>query len=118
MIKNLNTVFVTYFLATEVTNIGQNTFLLASRGGIFGPGLDLPIGIAWAFTFLVARVLPVPFILYAYVRTLVLTPGGCGMSTVEYLISLVTIPIPIALNLFWFYKIVSKAKRMISKKKK
>ena len=118
LVKNLNAVFVTYFLATEITNIGQNIFLIASRSRIFGSGLDLPIGIAWAFTFLVARVLPVPFIVYAYVRTLVLTPGGCGMETYEYLITLVTVPIPIALNLFWFYKIVSKARRMISKKKK
>ena len=53
-----------------------------------------------------------------WTHTLVLTPGGCGMETYEYLITLVTVPIPIALNLFWFYKIVSKARRMISKKKK
>ena len=46
--------------------------------------------------------------------------GGCGgnLSTAEYVVSLVTVPIPVMLNLFWFWKIVSKAKRMLYPKPK
>ena len=97
--------------------MGQNLFLLAQRGNIFGPGKDLPIGIAWALSFFVVRVLPVPAVLYAWAR-LHLGIAGCGCTTAEWLVSLVTVPIPIALNLFWFYKIVSKARRMVAKSSK
>ena len=120
MMQSKCVVFVAYFMATEVTNIGQNLFLLANRADLFGKGVDLYIGLVWAFTFLVARVLPVPFIMYAWFYThLYPHTGGCGgdLSTVEYFVSLITVPIPVALNLFWFYKIVSKARRMMGKSK-
>ena len=112
------TLFTVYFLATEVTNIGQNLFLLANKAELFGKGKDMYIGLVWTLTFFVVRVLPVPYILYAYVATHVLTPGGCNYSAGEYATSLLTVPIPICLNLFWFYKIVSKAMRMLGKQKK
>ena len=102
MVARKGAVFVTYFIATEVTNVGQNLFQLAAKAELFGKGNDLYIGLVWAFTFLVVRVLPVPYILYAYVATHVLTPGGCNLGTAEYIVSLLTVPIPIALNLFWF----------------
>ena len=102
---------------TEITNIGQNLFMLANRGGIL-TSIELPVGIAWALSFFVVRVLPVPLILFAYAYTHLYTFGSCSFSTAEFVVSCITVPIPVALNLFWFYKIVSKAQRMISKKAK
>ena len=40
------------------------------------------------------------------------------MSWAEFFVSFTTIPIPLMLNLFWFYKIVKKASRMIFGKSK
>lgn len=120
-VQGVGSVFVVYFMATEITNIGQNLFLLANRADVFGKGNDLPVGLVWAFTFFVARVLPVPFLVYAYFYTHIYPhTGGCGgnLSTAEYVVSLVTVPIPVMLNLFWFWKIVSKAKRMLYPKPK
>ena len=64
--------------------------------------------------------LPAPIVLYAWFYTHIYpNTGGCGdMLAVEFVVSLITIPIPVALNLFWFYKIVSKAMRMLNPKPK
>ena len=110
-------VFVVYFIATEATNIGANIFALANRGGFFVKQ-QLAIGILWMISFAVIRVIPVPYILYAYAKTHLSFGPSCGLTTPEFIVSLVTVPIPIGLNLFWFYKIVSKARRMIFPKKK
>jgi hypothetical protein len=107
--------FITYFLVTEVTNIGQNLFLLADRGKIV-PGA-IPIGVAWAFSFAVVRVAPVPHLLYSYLKLFILQ-NPVQLGTMEWIVTLSTVPIPIALNLYWFYKIVKKASRMLFPKPK
>ena len=71
----------------------------------------------WLLSFLVVRVLPVPYILYVYATELVLH-RGCAFGTGEWIVALLTVPIPLGLNLFWFYKIVSKAMRMLNPKPK
>lgn len=120
MVSSVSSVFVVYFMATEITNIGQNTFLLANRGGFWFKKYDLPIGICWMVSFLIFRVLPVPFVVYWWLVTHVISPSGCwvGVSWAEFFVSFTTIPIPLMLNLFWFYKIVKKASRMIFGKSK
>ena len=116
MLSDTYAPFITYCLATEVTNIGQNLFMLANRGKVsFLCAVEMPIGIAWLLGFFVVRILPVPYILYAYVNTLVLG-GGCGISNAEWIAGLIMTPIPVCLNIFWFQKIVKKAMRMLSKK--
>ena len=108
--------FNTYCLATEVTNIGQNLFMLANRGKVpLLKPVELPIGIVWMIAFFIVRILPVPYLLYSYVNTLILN-GGCGMSTAEWVAGIVMVPIPVCLNIFWFNKIVNKAMRMLSGK--
>jgi len=113
LVYSKSVVFVVYFMATEVTNIGQNLFLLANRAQLFGAGADTPIGLAWAVTFFVARIVPVPFIMYAWAFSH-FGNGACGyFSTAEYAVSLLTVPIPIGLNLYWFYLIMRKATRLV-----
>ena len=56
--------------------------------------------------------------MYAYYATHIASTGCGALSTAEYVVSLLTVPIPVGLNLFWFYKIVSKAMRMINPKPK
>ena len=67
-------------------------------------------------SFFVVRVVPVPYIAYAYCNTLIVG-GGCGISTAPWVASLIMVPIPVGLNLFWFNKIVKKAIRMLGKQK-
>ena len=109
-------IWITYYIATEFTNIGQNAFMLANRGGFFQKQ-EMTIGIVWMIQFFVVRVVPVPYMLYAYFKIIFLSPP-CGLSWPEWVVCLTTIPIPIALNLFWFYKIANKAMRMMRPKKK
>jgi hypothetical protein len=112
MYSNVCVVFVAYYISTEVTNIGQNIFSIGSKGKLLSKGAELPVALAWFASFFVFRVLPAPFVLLAYVRVLVLQ-GGCGISTAELVTALITVPVPIALNLFWFRKMVRKGLRMI-----
>ena len=60
--------------------------------------------------------MPVPYIAYAYYKTLIVG-GGCGIPTAPWLASLMMVPVPVGLNLFWFNKIVKKAIRMLGKQK-
>ena len=113
MLSDTYAPFITYCLATEVTNIGQNLFMLANRGKVsFLQAVELPIGVLWMLAFFVVRILPVPYILYSYVNTMVLALG-CGVSSAEWIAGLIMIPIPVCLNLFWFQKILKKASRML-----
>ena len=95
--------------------VGQNLFLLA-RSEIFGSGAELPIGIAWMASFFVFRIIPMPFVLYVWLMT-VLTPGCAGLTIGEWVVAAVTVPIPQALNSFWFYKIVRGAIKKMNKGK-
>ncbi len=104
------TIFVAYFLLTEVTNIGQNLFLMANRGKIVP--CEMQIGVAWALSFFAVRIIPVPLLLRAYYS--LFFAQSCGLTAFELVVGITTLPIPICLNLFWFYKIISKAQRMMS----
>ena len=77
--------------------------------------------------FFVLRVLPVQYLGDLYVRGhfLVETRApkmglidssnayGCGLKPVEWWTSVISIPIPVALNLFWFGKMLLKAGRVV-----
>ena len=92
----------------QVTNIGQNAYLIASRGRLL-PG-EIPIGVMWIASFFLVRILPVPWLLYAYVKTMVLQ--SCGLELAELVVGRATVPIPMLLNLFWFQKMMKKLMRM------
>lgn len=114
-------VFVVYCLATEVTNILQNLYFLVARGGFVSDPkakslLELTVAGAWLLLFTVVRVLPIPYFVYAYVQGLLLS-GGCGISTVAWLVALFSVPIPVMLNTMWFKKMVAKYHRMLKKAK-
>jgi hypothetical protein len=106
--------FVVYFLATEVTNIGQNLFLLSNKIDLFPGGIV--IGSLWALSFFVVRVVPVPWLVYAYCKLFLFQ--SCGLSTFQLVLGLVTVPIPMCLNLYWFYLIYRKAMSMLFGKQK
>jgi hypothetical protein len=106
--------FVVYFLATEVTNIGQNLFLLSNKVDLIPGGLI--IGVVWALAFFLVRVVPVPWLVYAYSKLFIFQ--RCGLTTFQTVLALVTVPIPMCLNLYWFYLIMRKARSMIFPKPK
>ena len=78
--------------------------------------LETVVGVLWMASFFVVRVLPVPWLLYVYTRTVLMQSGGCGLSAAELLVGGLTVPIPIGLNLFWFWLMVKKVQRMLSRK--
>jgi len=116
VVEGKGTVFTVYFLATEVTNIGQNLFLLVNRAKLLPKVLEAPIGITWMLSFFIVRVLPVPFFAWVYLKVVVMQ--DCGLTTGETAVAAIFVPIPFALNLYWFNKMVAKAKRMLSPPKK
>jgi hypothetical protein len=101
--------FVVYFLATEVTNIGQNLFLLSNKVSLLPGGIV--IGCLWLLSFFVVRIVPVPWLVYAYSKLFVLQ--SCGLTTFQTVLALVTVPIPMCLNIYWFFLILKKARSML-----
>ena len=80
--------------------------------------LEQPVGVLWIASFFVVRVLPVPWLLYVYARTMLLQSATCGLSATELVVGAVTLPIPIGLNLFWFWLMMKKVQRMLSRASK
>ena len=76
--------------------------------------LIFKLSLAWAFSFFVVRVVPLPYLIYAFVTNVV--PGCTLTATWMHVLSLVTLPIPILLNSYWFYLIVSSAMKQMNKK--
>ena len=111
--NSISAAFALYFIATELTNIGQNVWQLAGKGGLASEAVETAVGAVWMLSFLVMRVLPVPVLARAYVQSLFLTPH-LPLATAEWLTTALSVPIPIALNLFWFSKMVKKVARMLS----
>ena len=101
--------FVLYYSVTEVTNIGQNSYLLLRE---FKSPLEKHAAAAWMLSFFIVRVLPVPLLLYIYAEMLWLQ--NCGLPTLDLWIGRLTVPIPVGLNLMWFSMMIQKAQRMMS----
>lgn len=110
VLTHKTSLFVGYFLVTEVTNIGQNFFHFANKTGA-SPKVTLGVGVLWIFSFFVFRILPLPWLLYHYVNLIVIQ-GGVGLTAGETVASLLTVPLPFMLNLYWFDLLVKKALRM------
>ena len=102
--------FVLYYLGTEVTNIGQNSYLLLRE---FKSPLEKPVAAAWMLSFSIVRVLPVPLLLYIYAEMFWLQ--SCGLPKLDLWIGRLTVPIPVGLNLMWFSMMIQKVQRMMSK---
>jgi hypothetical protein len=101
--------FVVYFILTEMSNIGQNLFLLSSRSKLFKG--ELVIGLLWGATFFALRILILPFFLVCW---LVLVLDSCTMPMWGRCLTLSTSAIPPFLNMYWFWKISNKLSRMLS----
>ena len=115
IIKGKAAYFVLYYMTTELTNIGQNLYLVLRE---FKSSFEMPIAVLWMLSFFVVRVLPVPWLLYVLIRIVSQGADSCSITVFDLSLSLVTVPIPIGLNLFWFSKMVAKAQRMVNKTKK
>ena len=105
--------FVLYYMVTEVTNVGQNLYLILRE---YKSSLEMPVGVAWIASFFIVRVLPVPVLLYVYAKMFWLQSStACGLPTPDLVLGMLTVPIPIGLNLMWFRMMVKKVQRMMAK---
>ena len=135
ILASRSAIFVVYFMATELTNVGQNLYVLANRGRLFGAASDSVerfVGIGWLLAFFMLRIAPLPLLASAYLRGHFLEPTtapkmgliddanayGCGLSPTEWWVSAVSIPIPVALNICWFALMVREAILQLSGKAK
>ncbi|KAL1502979.1 hypothetical protein AB1Y20_011049 [Prymnesium parvum] len=102
--------FVSFFLFTEITNIGQNIFHACNKGNL-GSKITAVVGSCWLVSFFVVRIVPMPWLVYHYVK--LHWEGGVGQTGLETVVSLVTIPLPWMLNTYWFILLSMKAIRML-----
>ena len=103
-------IFVVYFLTTELSSIFLNLSAFASKGGIFGKRTETLCGGMLLLTFALWRIAPIPVVLYAYAAAHF--TGSCGLSTAEWWVSALSVPIPLLLNAFFFRGLVRKAVRV------
>ena len=102
LLRPIQAPYITFCLATELTNIGQNAFVLAGRGKL-AAAAEVPVGVAWMLSFFIIRVVPVPALAYWMLDTHFLSALDCGLGG-WWWVSVATLPIPLLLNVFWFYK--------------
>jgi len=112
MLEGKAAYFVLYYMVTEITNVGQNAYLLLRE---FKSSLEMTVGILWIASFFIVRVLPVPWLVYVYARMFWLGGAACGLTTPELVVGRLTVPIPLCLNIFWFNLMVKKVQRMLKK---
>ncbi|EOD23449.1 hypothetical protein EMIHUDRAFT_434359 [Emiliania huxleyi CCMP1516] len=104
-------VFVSFFLFTELTNIGQALFLVLNKGKML-PSLETPVGLVWALSFLGCRIVTIPWLLKAFAEAVV--TSDCGMAPFDRALGALTVPLPILLNVYWFALIARKAMRIVA----
>lgn len=129
MLASRSAVFAVYFLATELSNIGQNVYVLTTRARVLGPTSDRlasRVGGAWLVSFFALRVAPVPYLGKLYLDGHFLVPSktpkmglfhahpyGCGLHDGEWWVSVISIALPVFLNQYWFYLMLRKAWRTL-----
>jgi len=101
--------FVSWMLATEVSNILGNVYnaykLRQSHAPTVPAAVVTNYGIAWIVSFFAIRIVPKPYIVYAYYE-LLLTSGSCGLTPTERVLGIATVPLPLLLNTWWFYLMI------------
>jgi len=108
-------IFVVACLVTELTNVGQAVFLAINRGKLgCGGNLENIVGGIWALSFFVCRILPIPWLLYTFYNTILLS--HCGMCLFDRALGFLTVPLPVLLNIYWFSLISRKAVCTLSSK--
>jgi hypothetical protein len=84
----------------------QNVFLLVNKGKFGSASLNHIIGVIWAVSFFVVRILPIPWVFSGYYETVF---GACGgVKAFDRIVAALTIPVPIMLNVYWFSLIIRK----------
>jgi len=108
--------YVCYMLCTEVTNIGLNGRFLVDTWKLLPDKAALAVGLGWALSFLLVRMIPIPWILAHWMRAVVL--NSAGLPAADRVLAFFTVPIPIGLNCQWFYLIVRGAMKKLRKTSK
>ena len=100
-------IFVAFFLFTEWSKVLENAYGLAPAGQFVSRTALVSLGAAWVIGFFINRILPAPWVLYAYYRQLLLP--SCGFSIIGRWTGILTVPVPIVLNAWWFVRMVKEA---------
>jgi hypothetical protein len=107
MLADAGVAFALQNLTTELTNVLQNAFLYARA---VGHRSALGLGVAFTASFVAVRIAQIPWIVRTYFATLVAQDCGLGAAR---LLALLSVPIPVLLNLYWFQLIVREGLAMV-----
>lgn len=99
--------FVAWMLSSELSNILQNAFMLSKAGHLLPRRHETRLGLLWILTFTATRIVPAPWVAYAYYNLLCLSV--CSFTIVERVVGLTTVPIPFVLNAWWYYELLKGA---------
>jgi hypothetical protein len=78
-----------------------------------GGRLNYSVSILFIFSFFVVRILPLPMLAYLLVTGIL---GLTHLTPLERLISWTTGPLPLLLNLYWFWLAITGLVKFLSKK--
>lgn len=89
----------------------QAAFLVINKGKLGGSTAEGIVGGGWALTFFLTRIVTIPWLLLRYHETIL--SAGC-MNAPDRLLGLLTVLMPVGLNVYWFLLIARKARRMLA----
>lgn len=106
--------YVLYFLATELTSlILHPTVFFIPRHGLGKSAVYKCFGGLLLCVFFVFRILPVPFQVYSFIAS---RHAFLGLSRLLLILSF-SMALPIAMNIFWFWLILRRGLRLLTKRK-
>jgi hypothetical protein len=103
---------VMFFVATEATNVGQHLRVILLRLSLEHTKAYVINGVAWAVAFFVMRIVPSP-----YLFSKLWHGSYAEFSTLDFVITITTVPLPFLLNTYWFGLIFRGVVSFLTKKK-
>lgn len=96
--------YLNFLLFTEITNIGQHLRILIDKLGYKEHPVRIINGICWTLSFFVVRIAPIPYVLW---EVLFVGQNLASFTTLDYVLIWITALIPVMMNTYWFYLIVT-----------
>eukprot|EP00035_Acanthoeca_spectabilis_P037786 m.47412 g.47412 ORF g.47412 m.47412 type:complete len:292 (+) comp8856_c0_seq1:253-1128(+) len=102
---------VAWFLLSEGSNVllTARTFLIKLNHG--SDSSMLPVSAGWLLSFVIFRIVPLPLLAYFLV-----TAEPWHLSRLERFFSYLTWPLPLVLNIYWFFLAVAMGSKMLAAK--
>lgn len=114
MLRHRAVPFVLFFIATEITGIPQHLRMLLLRFGLEETAWYLAVGVSWTVSFFLVRAVPSPWLIAAQIHD---ASAWARYSTLDWWLSVTTLPLPFLLNAYWLYLLVAGVVKALRKQK-